>query len=308
MFDIVLCQRDFEEINNIQQSVFQVERWDSDDQLKDHLKNKKKVLLITDKSTVKPDLFNIYQLEKTENTHFFFYSDEPHNKDGFFPEVSNLDICADYYEDSGVFLVVNEEFSGINTFSKEIMFSINSYTNFDDYKKALFLDRDGVINVDKAYVHKKEDLEFVDGVIDFLKDDDVKEFEYCVVTNQAGVARGYFDVEAVSSFNEEIKSRLASNDIYFKNIEISPYHFDKGVNEFKEHSLTRKPFPGMILKTMFKFPIDLSKSFIIGDKVSDDIDIDLLRCIHISGNYDLSDARSPVVKTYDELKNLLLNS
>ena len=175
-------------------------------------------------------------------------------------------------------------------------------------KRALFLDRDGVLNVDKSYVHKVEDLELIEGVCQFLSDRAFNSFYKFIVTNQSGVARGLFDEDAVHIFIDELISKLSLHGVIIDDVEISPYHFDKGVNDYKLHSLTRKPYPGMFLKLMFRHPIDLRSSFMIGDNLSDDIKFIQLQTIHLKGVYDLSSANAPVASSFSEIKDIIFNS
>jgi D-glycero-D-manno-heptose 1,7-bisphosphate phosphatase len=308
MFDLILCQRDFKEIQAIAPQNVIVEEWKSDEQLKAHLASGKKLLLVTDKSDVKPDIFNLYHLNATENMAFYHFSEEVVIGDGFFPGVNDLVLCKDYYRDSGIFLVINGDFGALPTFTKKTLFTVEDYIGFDQYKPALFFDRDGVINVDHSYVYKIEDLQYCDGVEDFICSKEAKDHLKFIVTNQAGVGRGMYTEEDVHLFNGEILNHFKKKGVTFQDVQISPYHFEKGEGEYKWHSLVRKPHPGMVLKITHKFPVDLKNSWMIGDKVSDHLDMALLNFVHIKGNYDLSKATSPIAENFDQLKNIVFCS
>lgn len=308
MFDIILCQRDYKEISEIAPAEVTVEQWTSDEQLKNHLDSGKKLLLITDKCDIKPDIFNLYQMDPDQNMAFYHFSENVVQGDGYFPAVNDLVLCKDFYQDSGIYLVINGDFGALPTFTKKVLFTVEDYISFDQYKPGLFFDRDGVINVDHSYVYKLEDLQYCDGVEDFICSEQAQGFLKFIVTNQAGVGRGMYTEEDVHRFNGEIARHFDEKGVVFHDIQISPYHFEKGQGDYKCHSLLRKPHPGMILKITHKFPVDLKNSWMIGDKVSDHLDLDLLNFAHIEGNYDLSKATSPIAKNFSQLKNIVFCS
>jgi len=135
--------------------------------------------------------------------------------------------------------------------------------------KALFLDRDGIINVDHGYVHKIEDFEFVDGIFELCRLAIDKGFLIFVITNQAGIARGYYSVNEfqeltrwmVEAFNER---KVTITDVYF-----CPHHPDKGKAPYKMACKCRKPAAGMLFKAQKEYNIDFTNSIFIGDKISD---------------------------------------
>jgi D-glycero-D-manno-heptose 1,7-bisphosphate phosphatase len=134
---------------------------------------------------------------------------------------------------------------------------------------ALFLDRDGVINVDHAYVHKKEDFEFIDGIFDLCRK--AKELGYLiiVVTNQAGIGRGYYSERDFLKLTDWMKQVFSSENAEINEVYHCPYHPEQGIGEFKKDSELRKPNPGMIFQAAKDYDINLEQSLIIGDKVSD---------------------------------------
>jgi len=136
-------------------------------------------------------------------------------------------------------------------------------------KKAIFLDRDGTINVEKNYLHKIEDFQYEDKVPEALKI--LKNLGYIliVVTNQAGIGRGYYtekDLEKLNNFLIKDSQKFGGN---IEKIYYCPHHPTHGVGNYKENCSCRKPENGMIEEGIKNFHIDREKSFIVGDKFSD---------------------------------------
>jgi len=130
--------------------------------------------------------------------------------------------------------------------------------------KVLFLDRDGVINIDKGYVHKIEDFESIDGIFDLCKKAQEKGYEIIVITNQAGIARGYYTEEDFFKLTKWMRKEFEKRGISVLDVFYCPHHPD-----FTGECECRKPKPGMILKAVKKYNIDLDKSILVGDKLSD---------------------------------------
>ncbi len=135
--------------------------------------------------------------------------------------------------------------------------------------KALFLDRDGIINVDHGYVHKIEDFEFVDGIFELCSLAIAKGYQIFVITNQAGIARGFYDRETFETLSQWMVSAFAKKGITIAKVYYCPHHPSKGINEFVMSCKCRKPEPGMILQAKKEFFVDLATSIFIGDKISD---------------------------------------
>lgn len=136
-------------------------------------------------------------------------------------------------------------------------------------KKALFLDRDGIINVDFGYVHQIKDFEFVDGIFDLCRYAIDMGFEIIVITNQAGIARGYYDINDFNELTEWMKAEFLKEGINIKDVYFCPHHPEKGENEYVTLCKCRKPEPGMILKAVKEHKLDLKHSIFVGDKISD---------------------------------------
>jgi D-glycero-D-manno-heptose 1,7-bisphosphate phosphatase len=151
--------------------------------------------------------------------------------------------------------------------------------------KAFFLDRDGVINEDIAYPHKPEQIVFKDGIFDLCGKAREKGYIVVVVTNQAGVAKGYFQEEDVVRLHEWMAGRFAERGVEIAAFYYCPFHKKATVEKYRADSDCRKPRPGMILQAVRDFEIDLSRSLMVGDKESDRIELPELRSLVIKSNY-----------------------
>lgn len=135
--------------------------------------------------------------------------------------------------------------------------------------KALFLDRDGVINQDYGYVSQKKDFDFMDGIFHLARSAIDKGYLICVITNQAGIGRGYYSVEDFQDLTDWMSGQFKKNKAEITKVYYSPYHPVHGVGEYKKDDFSRKPNPGMLLQAQKELDIDLSKSIFIGDKLTD---------------------------------------
>ena len=135
-------------------------------------------------------------------------------------------------------------------------------------KKAIFLDRDGVINVDKGYVYKWEEFQLTKGCIEALKRIQILNYKIIIVTNQSGIARGYYSEKDYQILNSHFLDYMISQKIDITAIYHCPHHplFSKGKNAICN---CRKPKPGMFFKAAEENNILLSESIAIGDKFSD---------------------------------------
>lgn len=134
---------------------------------------------------------------------------------------------------------------------------------------ALFLDRDGVINIDTGYVHKAENCVFIDGIFDLVKRANLHGYKVFVVTNQAGIARGYYTEAEFLNFSEWMKNEFKKHQAHIDEIYFCPHHPVHGLGSYLTDCDCRKPSPGMFLKAQKSFNIDMKKSIMIGDNISD---------------------------------------
>ncbi len=136
-------------------------------------------------------------------------------------------------------------------------------------RPALFLDRDGVINVDHAYVHRQEDFEFIDGIFELVRRARAASYRVFVVTNQAGIARGYYTEDDFHRLTAWMQGRFAAEGAAIDRVYFCPFHAEHGVGRYKLDSPLRKPRPGMILQATQEFGVDLARSLLVGDMVTD---------------------------------------
>ena len=136
-------------------------------------------------------------------------------------------------------------------------------------KRAVFLDRDGVLNVDNGYVSQVDDFEFIEGAIDACKKLKEKGFLLVVITNQSGIARGYFSEQQFNTLTEWMDWSLADRGVDLDGIYYCPHHAEKGIGEYKVECDCRKPKPGMLLSAIEDLNIDVNSSILVGDKISD---------------------------------------
>ena len=135
--------------------------------------------------------------------------------------------------------------------------------------RAVFLDRDGVINVDLDYAHLPEEIRFVDGIFDLGRFLVQNGFLLFIITNQSGIARGYYTEREFWKLMRWMCSIFEKEKAPIRKVFFCPYHPKKGMGKYKHDSEFRKPNPGMILKAEKRFDLDLSRSILIGDQESD---------------------------------------
>ena len=135
-------------------------------------------------------------------------------------------------------------------------------------KNAIFLDRDGVIVEDTNYISSPEELILIPDVIPVLKKLQ-HSFRLIVVTNQSGVARGYFTEDDLFAINERVIQMLADYDIGLDAVYYCPHHPKVGQDEYRIECECRKPKPGLLRLATEEFNIELEKSFLIGDQETD---------------------------------------
>ena len=135
--------------------------------------------------------------------------------------------------------------------------------------KALFLDRDGVINVDHGYVGEPEQFEFIEGVFDACLRFQQMGYQIHVVTNQSGIARGYYSETQFQRLTEWMREQFAAHGVHIEGVYHCPHHPSKGVAPYVQACTCRKPAPGLLLRAMSEHHIDASHSIMVGDKAAD---------------------------------------
>ena len=133
---------------------------------------------------------------------------------------------------------------------------------------ALFLDRDGVINKDIGYLHRIQDFEFLDGAIETCRRFQAAGYLLIVITNQAGIARGYYTEQDFHTVNNWMIEQFRQSGVYIDKVLYSPFHPD-GQGDYRRDSFCRKPNPGLILQPQREFDINLSTSVLVGNMETD---------------------------------------
>lgn len=135
--------------------------------------------------------------------------------------------------------------------------------------KAVFLDRDGTINVDKGYVYRIADFEFLPGVIEGLKLLQATGYLLIVITNQSGIARGYYTVEDYETLTEHMILELKKHGVMLTDIFYCPHLPQAIISKYRIDCGCRKPKLGLFYKAIDKWNIDINNSWAIGDKERD---------------------------------------
>ncbi|WP_372016057.1 HAD family hydrolase [Pseudoxanthomonas sp. 10H] len=136
-------------------------------------------------------------------------------------------------------------------------------------RRALFLDRDGVINVNHGYVHTPDRTDWVPGIFDLARAATSAGFVLVVVTNQAGIARGYYTQAQFEAYTRWLHGRFAEEGAPLLATYYCPHHPDAGQGELRVQCDCRKPRPGMLLAAISDWNLDPAGSILVGDQVSD---------------------------------------
>ncbi|MBS1813504.1 MAG: HAD family hydrolase [Acidobacteria bacterium] len=136
-------------------------------------------------------------------------------------------------------------------------------------RPALFLDRDGIVNVDTDFLYKIEDVRWVEGIFELIAHARSLGYAIIIVTNQSGIGRGYYSEEQFHTLMDWMCRELASRGCVVDGVYFSPYHPVHGIGDYKQDTDCRKPKPGMLLKAAREHGLDLSRSVMVGDRCSD---------------------------------------
>ena len=139
----------------------------------------------------------------------------------------------------------------------------------DKFRPALFLDRDGIINVDKGYVSQIADFEWIEGAAETIRAFKARGWFVFIITNQSGIARGLYSEEDMHALHEWMQNELAQQGAEIDRIYYCPYHQEGEIARYRKDSFDRKPKPGMLMHAMAEFPVRREASFLIGDKPTD---------------------------------------
>jgi len=135
--------------------------------------------------------------------------------------------------------------------------------------RALFLDRDGVVNEEVGYLHRAEEVRFVEGIFSLCRTAAGLGYRLIVVTNQAGIARGYYTEADFEVLMEFMRAELRGEGVELDAVYYCPFHPEHGVGEYKREHEDRKPGTGMLRRGAREFGVELSESVLVGDRCSD---------------------------------------
>ncbi len=135
--------------------------------------------------------------------------------------------------------------------------------------RALFLDRDGVLNEEVGYLYRPEDVRWVKGAFSLCRTAMELGYKLIVVTNQSGIARGMYSEADFHSLMEWMGAELEREQVRIDGVYFCPYHPEHGVGEYRRDHEDRKPGPGMLLRAAREHGLDLAQSVMVGDRCSD---------------------------------------
>ncbi len=136
-------------------------------------------------------------------------------------------------------------------------------------RAALFLDRDGIVNLDTGYVHRPADFVFRPGIFALCAAAQARGLALVIVTNQAGIGRGYYTEAEFRALTAWMLARFAARGIGFDAVEHCPDHPTHGIGAYRRETPRRKPGPGMILDAAAALGLDPARSALLGDRATD---------------------------------------
>lgn len=145
----------------------------------------------------------------------------------------------------------------------------NGTTRSTAQRRAVFLDRDGTINEEKEYLYRPEEFVLLSGVPGAVRALNEAGFMVVVITNQSGIGRGYYNEEALQVLHAHMDAELAKHGAAVDAYYFCPHHPEHGTGPYHQECSCRKPLPGMLMTAAADLQLDLSASFMIGDKISD---------------------------------------
>ncbi|WP_233828493.1 D-glycero-alpha-D-manno-heptose-1,7-bisphosphate 7-phosphatase [Paraburkholderia sp. ZP32-5] len=136
-------------------------------------------------------------------------------------------------------------------------------------RKALFLDRDGVVNVDIGYLHTSDECVFNEDIFGLVRTANHAGYVVVLVTNQAGIGRGYFTVDQFHAFTDWMLDEFRCRHARIDRVYYCPHHPEFGLGEYRQACACRKPQSGMFEQARVDFDLDMQGSLMVGDKPSD---------------------------------------
>jgi D-glycero-D-manno-heptose 1,7-bisphosphate phosphatase len=172
-------------------------------------------------------------------------------------------------------------------------------------RKAAFIDRDGVLNEERAFVHRAEDFALIPGAVEALRALRAAGYLLVVVTNQSGIARGLYSEADYLALTEHLREQLEAEGIRLDAVEYCPHLPDAPVDRYRLDCDCRKPKPGMLKRAIDRLDIDPGASFLVGDRLSDvqaGRAAGIGQCFLVRTGYPLSDGVVALAdKVYDDL-------
>jgi D-glycero-D-manno-heptose 1,7-bisphosphate phosphatase len=173
-------------------------------------------------------------------------------------------------------------------------------------RHAVFLDRDGVINREIGYLHRIEDFEFLPGAIDACSKFQSAGYLLIVITNQAGIARGFYSEADFEVLNDWMVEQFQTHGVHLDKVLYCPFH-PEGLNQYKRDSYSRKPNPGLIFQAQKEYDIDLSASILVGDKETDieaGLAAQIRTCVIVRSGAPFNEAETKAHLVVDSLADL----
>ena len=174
-------------------------------------------------------------------------------------------------------------------------------------QSALFLDRDGVVNVEKNYVCSIREFEFIDGIFELCRSAKKSNLLIIIVTNQAGIGRGFYTEDQFEELTCWMRGVFVNEGAPISAVYHCPYHPEHGLGKYRKDSYDRKPNPGMFIRAREDFGLSLQKSIMIGDK---ETDIQAANAAGITntfmfGRHSVSTSASTIVSSLEEARRVI---
>ena len=233
-------------------------------------KNKKKItcffFYFNSDYFININLFKFTKATKKNRGSFEFFFKEKNNI--AFAIYNNFNLNKNNQAKSINIKSLNKKNTMINL-KKNSKHQVNTYFN-KIYSRCIFLDRDGVLNIDRGYVGYKKDFRWAEGAIETIKYLNSKNYNIFVISNQSGVARGYYKEDDVVNLHNYMRDFLSKRKLYINQIYFCPFHEDGVVKKYSFKSKFRKPDIGFFYKIKRDWNIKhLKKIYMIGDQTSD---------------------------------------
>ena len=177
-----------------------------------------------------------------------------------------------------------------------VLFSSGTLTTAGGKRRALFLDRDGVINVNHGYVHTADQTEWVPGIFEMCRAAAGAGLHLVVVTNQAGIARGYYSQEQFLEYTRWMHEQFESRSVPLAATYYCPHHPVFGIDDLRIECGCRKPKPGMILAAADDLGLDLEHSVLVGDMATD---LEAAEAAGVGAAFFVADAYADIARVID---------